>query len=103
VSKNFFNEVLDSLEFNKSRERKDRISPHDFRRVLSTLANESELFAPIDIEMALGHETRSGVEKHYNNNATYLNRKRAVLDWIADKVDSLIEPELDVYNLLVVV
>ena len=103
VSKNFFNEVLDSLEFNKSRERKDRISPHDFRRVLSTLANESELFAPIDIEMALGHETRSGVEKHYNNNATYLNRKRAVLDWIADKVDSLIDPELDIYNLLVVV
>ena len=41
--------------------------------------------------------------KHYNNNATYLNRKRAVLDWIADKVDSLIDPELDVYNLLVVV
>lgn len=103
VSHAYFNKVLDSLQFNKARDRGQSVSPHDFRRVLSTLANESELFAPIDIEMALGHETRSGVEKHYNNNATYLNRKRAVLDWIADKVDSLIDPELDVYNLLVVV
>lgn len=84
------------------RNRENRVSPHDFRRVLSTLANKSELFAPIDIEMALGHETRSSVERHYNNNATYLNRKRAVLDWIAKEVDKLIAPELDVYNLLVV-
>ncbi len=90
VGHSYFNKVLDNLEFNKTRIRKDRISPHDFRRVLSTLANESELFAPIDIEMVLGHETRSGVEKHYNNNATYLNRKREVLDWIANLVDELI-------------
>ena len=102
VSHAYFNKVLDSLEFNKARERGQSVSPHDFRRVLSSLANGSELFAPIDIEMALGHETRSDVEKHYNNNATYLNRKRAVLDWVADMVDGLIEPSLNVYNLLVV-
>lgn len=103
VSKNYFNAVLDGLEYNRSRERAERISPHDFRRVLSTLANESELFAPIDVEMALGHETRSGVERHYNNAAVYLSRKKAVFDWIADKVDSLINPELDIYSLLVVI
>lgn len=103
VSKNYFNEVLDKLEYNRSRERAKRISPHDFRRVLSTLANESELFAPIDVEMALGHETRSGVERHYNNAAVYLSRKKAVFDWIANKVDSLINPEFDIYNLLVVI
>ncbi len=102
VSHSYLNRVLDSLEFNKLRNRENRVSPHDFRRVLSTLANKSELFAPIDIEMALGHETRSSVERHYNNNATYLNRKRAVLDWTAKEVDKLIAPEFDVYNLLVV-
>lgn len=103
VSKNYFNEVLDKLEYNRTRERAERISPHDFRRVLSTLANEAELFAPIDVEMALGHETRSGVERHYNNATVYLSRKKAVFDWIADKVDGLINPELDIYNLLVVI
>lgn len=97
VGHSYFNHILDTLDFNSKRDRVSRLSrlsPHDFRRVLS-LANESELFAPIDIEMALGHETRSGTEKHYNNTTTYLNRKRAVFDWIANKVDSLICRNLD--------
>ncbi|MDQ5920922.1 MAG: hypothetical protein QG673_978 [Pseudomonadota bacterium] len=102
VSHSYFNKVLDMLEFNKLRERQDRISPHDFRRVLSTLANESEQFAPIDIEMALGHETRSGVERHYNNNTAYLNCKRAVLEWMANKIDALIDQDMDVYSLLII-
>lgn len=102
VGHSYFNHILDALDFNLGRDRAEKISPHDFRRVLSTLANESELFAPIDIEMALGHETRSGTEKHYNNSTTYLNRKRAVFDWIANKVDSLIDDGINIYNLLVV-
>lgn len=98
VGHNYFNRILDNLAFNANRDPIHQVSPHDFRRALSTLANESELFAPIDIEMALGHETRSGTEKHYNNTTAYLNRKRAVFEWMANKVDSLIDNK-NIYDL----
>lgn len=95
----YFNKILDGLNFNLSRDRVDRISPHDLRRALSHLANESEKFALIDIEMVLGHDVRTSLEKHYNNSTNYLTRKREVLNWWSERVMSLISPEIDVFNL----
>lgn len=95
----YFNKILDGLNFNLSRDRVDRISPHDLRRALSHLANESEKFPSIDVEMVLGHDVRTSIEKHYNNSTNYLTRKREVLNWWSEKVMSLISPEIDVFNL----
>lgn len=101
VSHQYFNKLLNRTKFNKARDLQHRITPHDFRRVLSTIANDSEKFYSQHVDMVLGHETRESSEKHYNKATSNLSRKREVLEFVANKIDELINDDIDVYNLVV--
>jgi|TARA_Y100000310_G_scaffold315557_3_gene366269 integrase len=75
---------------------KGRMTGHGFRSVASTILNESGLFDFDAIERQLSHEDRDDVRAAYNR-AKYMGERRKMMQWWADKVDSLERPSQIVY------
>jgi integrase len=75
---------------------KGRMTGHGFRSVASTILNESGLFDFDAIERQLSHEDRNDVRAAYNR-AKYMDERRRMMQWWADKVDSLETPSQIVY------
>ena len=73
---------------------------HDFRRTFSTILNNSHKFDYLVISSAMGHQI-SGVERHYNH-ALYIDTLTELWQYYADFIDTLIQHELDIYNLICV-
>lgn len=61
---------------------------HSFRSMASTTLNESGLFHPDAIETQLSHLDRSSVRAAYNR-ATYVDERRKMLVWLANRYDEL--------------
>jgi integrase len=64
---------------------KDKHTGHGFRRLFSTLANESGLHRPDVIEAALAHREQDGVRAAYNA-ARYVEERRRLQHWYADEL-----------------
>lgn len=75
---------------------KGRMTGHGFRSVASSILNESGLFDFDAIERQLSHEDRNDVRAAYNR-AKYMDERRRMMQWWADKVDSLENPSKIVY------
>lgn len=67
---------------------KAKMTGHGFRAVASTVLNESGLFSPDVIERQLAHEERNEVRGAYNR-ALYLDDRRRLMAWWADRIDEL--------------
>ncbi len=67
---------------------RNKTTMHGFRGSFSTIANESGLWAPDVIEVALAHSDRDKVRASYNS-AKYLPKRRELLQWWADEVDAM--------------
>ena len=80
ISNMTFNQALDRLGY------KGRQTPHGMRHLFSTAANEAGKDYRI-VDSALAHKVK-GVEGVYNK-AQYLAQRRELLQWWADRVDSL--------------
>ena len=65
-----------------------RMTGHGFRAVASTVLNESAHFRPDMIERQLAHCERNDVRGAYNR-AEYLDERRKMMQWYADKLDEL--------------
>ena len=65
-----------------------RMTGHGFRAVASTVLNESARFRPDVIERQLAHCERNDVRGAYNR-AEYLDGRRKMMQWYADKLDEL--------------
>lgn len=59
---------------------------HGMRHLASTLLNESQLFAPDLVEVALAHIDKNQVRAAYNN-ATYIEARRDMMQFLADFID----------------
>ena len=75
---------------------KGRMTGHGFRSVASSILNESGLFDFDAIERQLSHQDRDDVRAAYNR-AKYMNERRRMMQWWADKLDSLENPSQIVY------
>lgn len=64
---------------------KDKHSGHGFRRLFSTIANESGLHRPDVIEAALAHKEGNEIRAAYNA-ATYEEERRRLANWYADEL-----------------
>jgi len=64
---------------------KDKHSGHGFRRMFSTLANESGLHRPDVIEAALAHKEQDNVRAAYND-AKYVEERRRLAQWYVDEL-----------------
>ncbi|MCC6195168.1 MAG: tyrosine-type recombinase/integrase [Burkholderiales bacterium] len=82
ASENAILYVLASIGF------KDRHSGHGFRRLFSTIANESGLHRGDVIEAALAHREGNEIRAAYNA-ATYEQERRRLADWYADELERL--------------
>ena len=80
ISNMTFNQALDRMGY------KGRQTPHGMRHLFSTAANEAGKDYRI-VDSALAHKVK-GVEGVYNK-AQYLSQRRELLQWWADRVDSL--------------
>jgi integrase len=58
----------------------DRIVPHGFRAMFSTIANEKSDFNSDIIEVQLAHKIGSRVSQAYNR-ALYLNQRKELMGW----------------------
>jgi len=67
---------------------KEKHSGHGFRRMFSTLANESGLHRPDVIEAALAHKERDSTRAAYND-AKYAEERRRLANWYADELARL--------------
>ena len=67
---------------------KDRHSGHGFRRLFSTVANESGLHRPDVIEAALAHKEGNAIRAAYNA-ATYDQERRRLAAWYAEELARL--------------
>lgn len=63
-----------------------RMTGHGFRHLFSTAANESGLFRPDVIEVALAHGDEDAIRARYNR-ATYDGERRKLSEWWADMLD----------------
>lgn len=68
---------------------KDQITPHGFRAMLSTVANEHGWNRDV-IERQLAHVEANAVRGAYNH-AEYLPERRRLMQWWADYLDGLIK------------
>lgn len=75
---------------------KGKMTGHGFRSVASTTLNESGLFDFDAIERQLSHEDRDDVRAAYNR-AKYMDERRKIMQWWADKIDSWENPSQIVY------
>lgn len=66
----------------------DEMTGHGFRSSFSTLANESGLWNPDAIEVALAHVERNEVRKAYNR-GLYWEERVKLADWWAGYLDAL--------------
>jgi len=64
---------------------KDKHSGHGFRRLFSTLANESGEHRADVIEAALAHQESNNIRAAYNA-ATYEQERRKLANWYADEL-----------------
>ncbi|MCC7042073.1 MAG: tyrosine-type recombinase/integrase [Burkholderiales bacterium] len=67
---------------------KGKHSGHGFRRLFSTIANESGLHRPDVIEAALAHKEGNEIRAAYNA-ATYEEERRRLASWYADELARL--------------
>lgn len=67
---------------------RNKTTMHGFRGSFSTIANESGLWAPDVIEVALAHADGDAVRAAYNS-ALHLPKRRELLQWWADEVDAM--------------
>lgn len=65
------------------------VSAHGFRHTASTMLNESGLWSADAIERQLAHVERNKIRGTYNM-AEYLDERRLMMQWWADKVDGLV-------------
>jgi len=75
-----------------------RMTGHGFRSVASTILNDSGLFRSDVIEKQLAHEEENEIRKAYNR-AKYMEERREMMQWWADKVDQLSGPTTNVIPL----
>ena len=75
---------------------KGRMTGHGFRTVASSTLNESGLFDFDAIERQLSHEDRNDVRAAYNR-AKYMDERRNIMQWWADKIDTWENPSQIVY------
>mgnify|MGYP003994657799 FL=1 len=75
---------------------KGRMTGHGFRSVASSALNESGLFDFDAIERQLSHQDRNDVRAAYNR-AKYMEERRRMMQWWADKIDSWENPSQIVY------
>ena len=64
------------------------MTSHGFRHMASTLLNESRKFRGDVIERQLAHADRNAFRAVYNA-AEYLDERKAMMQWWADRLDSL--------------
>jgi integrase len=76
---------------------KGRMTGHGFRSVASSILNESGEFDFDVIERQLSHQDRDGVRAAYNR-AKYMEERRRMMQWWADKVDSFENPSQIVFS-----
>lgn len=67
---------------------RNKTTMHGFRGSFSTIANESGLWAPDVIEIALAHADGDAVRAAYNS-ALHLPKRRELLQWWADEIDGM--------------
>lgn len=70
---------------------KGRMTGHGFRSVASSILNESNLFDVDAIEKQLSHGDRDNVRAAYNR-AKYMDERSRMMQWWADKIDSMENP-----------
>ncbi|MDQ5920733.1 MAG: hypothetical protein QG673_789 [Pseudomonadota bacterium] len=102
VASTYLNNIL-GLKLQQYLQTKYNISSftiHDFRRTFSTILNNNHKFDNLVISSAMGHQIK-GVERHYNH-ATYAEILTKLWQYYADFLDELIQPELNIYNLICV-
>jgi integrase len=64
------------------------MTPHGFRHMASTLLHESRKFRSEAIEAQLAHRDRNEMRGTYNA-AQYLDERREMMQWWADRLDAL--------------
>ena len=86
ISDNATNAHLRSLDVTS-----DEHCSHGFRSTASTLLNESGMFTPDLIEISLAHAVggTDGKIRAIYNRPEYKDRRREMMQWLADKLDSL--------------
>lgn len=87
MSANTVNAALRALGFTK-----EQITGHGFRHMASTLLNESSLWNRDAIERQLAHTDQDDIRAVYNA-AEYLPERRKMMQWWADRLDSLAAAE----------
>ena len=83
MSENTINAALRSLGYSKH-----QMTGHGFRHMASTLLNESRKFRGDVIERQLAHADRNSIRAVYNT-AEYLDERKQMMQWWADRLDSL--------------
>ena len=83
MSENGVRVALRSLGFTK-----EQITPHGFRSMFSTIANEHEFNRDV-IERQLAHVPDNAIRGAYNH-AEYMNQRVKLMQWWADWLDGLI-------------
>ena len=64
----------------------NRIVPHGFRAMFSTIANEKSDFSSEVIEVQLAHKIGSRVSQAYNR-ALYLDQRKELVQWWGEWLD----------------
>jgi integrase len=83
LSENTLNAALRSLGYSRS-----QMTAHGFRHTASTLLHESRKWRSEVIERQLAHADRNSIRAVYNA-AQYLPERREMMQWWADRLDSL--------------
>jgi integrase len=83
MSENTLNAALRTLGYTKA-----QMTSHGFRHMASTMLNESRKFRGDVIERQLAHADRNAIRAVYNA-AEYLDERKSMMQWWADRLDSL--------------
>ncbi|HXQ31330.1 MAG TPA: integrase arm-type DNA-binding domain-containing protein [Steroidobacteraceae bacterium] len=83
LSENTLNAALRSLGYST-----EQMTTHGFRHMASTLLHESRKWRSEVIERQLAHADRNSIRAVYNA-AEYLPERRELMQWWADRLDSL--------------
>ncbi|MCK5848028.1 MAG: integrase arm-type DNA-binding domain-containing protein [Caldisericia bacterium] len=67
---------------------KEQFTPHGFRAMFATIANDKSNFDRDIIDAQLAHKIGNQVSQAYNR-TTYLEKRRELVQWWADWIDSL--------------
>lgn len=69
-----------------------RVTGHGFRHTMSTILHEQG-FNSAWIEIQLAHVDKNSIRGTYNH-AQYLEGKREIMEWYADYIDKLVDPQV---------